>query len=1532
MATIVTRVGKGSPLTNTELDANFNNLNRNLPVKLILDFGGDLPGTWRTIITAALQGSPATYSTQGFRIQITDPNANHATQGSVNADELVYYVACVRSEALVIDTPDLCVVRGPAQHVRAVKTATGTYEIQVQPEVQYREYLITIETYAINGTHTITYGDGSAVGGVGTATYSAAVGGATTWVDKLQSTGTVTGTQLISNIATGTAPLTVASTTLVTNLNADLLDGLNSATANTVSTIVARDASGNFSAGTITAALTGAASSNVLKAGDTMTGALAVNAAVATPLSITNPTATSLTEFSVNSNDRAVALGVRSSTNSNGALAYLYTSYAQPLAFYTSGAERMRIDASGNVGVGASAVGQSLAINKTITGGATAVSVMSNGQVQTDVNSAAWIFRSSPTTVASAFTLPTLAHFSVVPGTLGASSTITNEYGALFQNTMVNATNTYGVSSAINAQVTGGTVVATATSISQTAATVTVNATAHGFVTGQYVTVAATANATSLVSGAWVTILTLGTTDFTLLGAASNTIGVSFTVNAVTPLGTGTVTLNAQGSGKNITFINANTFTYTTTSATYTAITLLTGVITPASRWNIYAGGTAPNYFAGSVGIGTLSITNVNLRLGKTIVGAGGTSGTSIFNGGTVQADVTNSAYYHYTNAVTAGAVTNVYHHATSQGTFGGAVTGQLGYTSGASLIGATNNYAFYADNTAAVTTGKVAYGFVSAINTATGGGTTYNFYANGTATNYFAGNVGIGSTAPVSKVSVQTTATDGIAIALNVNNPRAYGTGVGVHAVGIRFNRSPSDAGSTGVMADIYGVNEIENTSTAGAFVIATRTGASEVTTERVRVDSAGNVGIGNTAPSGYGKFVSQSAVNGTTVVASFNNISNVSANTVVAVDLWADQAQSRISSNRDGGGTSSSLIFSTANASALTEKMRIDASGNVTPGVTNTQTLGAVGDVWSNVHATTFTGALSGAASSNVLKAGDTMTGALTIQSVAPIINFFETDQTLPAGRRRLVEDGNAFSLRRNTALAGDFSTEVYEFNIDATGNFTGIGTVTGTRLISNIAQGTAPLAVTSTTLVSNLNADLLDGLHSATANTVSTVVARDASGNFSAGTITAALTGNATTATSAGVLYGGAGGYIASSAAPSTSYANSIQIREIGLGGLQASAMSAAPRLAFHWSGLIASSIAIEANGRIGIFNNPGTSYEAFVCAGLQCNQVSSQALDGGYVVRSYNTTASGASQFYVKHNLATVEVGNDRGAISFLGNASTATTLATARNINGTSFNGSADITVTAAAGTLTGATLASGVTASSLTSVGTLTSLSTSGSVLLKGAAQISGSNSAVCIAYSGSTAQYGITIKPDVDSSTVINIINAAGTSVGSITQTATGVGFNGNATTASNLTGTPNITVGTVTCSSVSATGNITAYSASDARLKENINDIESAIEKVLAIGGKTYDWTDAYIEENGGVNDYFLKKQDFGVIAQDVQKVFPIAVRERENGQLAVDYVKLVALSFAAIKEQESKFKAQQDKINQLEQLILKISGDLK
>jgi hypothetical protein len=56
--------------------------------------------------------------------------------------------------------------------------------------------------------------------------------------------GSVTGYKFISTAATGVSPLTISSTTLVTNLNADLLDGYNTNTANSASTVVVRQADG----------------------------------------------------------------------------------------------------------------------------------------------------------------------------------------------------------------------------------------------------------------------------------------------------------------------------------------------------------------------------------------------------------------------------------------------------------------------------------------------------------------------------------------------------------------------------------------------------------------------------------------------------------------------------------------------------------------------------------------------------------------------------------------------------------------------------------------------------------------------------------------------------------------------------------------------------------------------------------------------------------------------------------------------------------------------------------------------------------------------------------------------------------------------------------------------------------------------------------------------------------------------------------------------------------------------------------------
>jgi hypothetical protein len=109
-----------------------------------------------------------------------------------------------------------------------------------------------------------------------------------------------------------------------------------------------------------------------------------------------------------------------------------------------------------------------------------------------------------------------------------------------------------------------------------------------------------------------------------------------------------------------------------------------------------------------------------------------------------------------------------------------------------------------------------------------------------------------------------------------------------------------------------------------------------------------------------------------------------------------------------------------------------------------------------------------------------------------------------------------------------------------------------------------------------------------------------------------------------------------------------------------------------------------------------------------------------------------------------------------------------------------------------------------------------------------------------------------------------------------------------------------------------IRAVDNVTAYYSSDKKYKENIRDIPNALDIVSAVGGKQFDWTDAYIAEHGGEDGYFVQKADFGVVAQDVQAVFPAAVRTRPDGSLAVDYAKLSAIAFAAIAELRAEINA--------------------
>jgi hypothetical protein len=131
---------------------------------------------------------------------------------------------------------------------------------------------------------------------------------------------------------------------------------------------------------------------------------------------------------------------------------------------------------------------------------------------------------------------------------------------------------------------------------------------------------------------------------------------------------------------------------------------------------------------------------------------------------------------------------------------------------------------------------------------------------------------------------------------------------------------------------------------------------------------------------------------------------------------------------------------------------------SGNVAEGANSIYSVNVANG---SLTATTFVGALSG----NATTAGTVVTAAQpNITSVGTLSSLSVTGTT-------------------------------------TSGNFATAGNITASRLVSNIATGTAPLTVTSTTKVANLNVDLLDGYDTASAATANTIPVRDTNGNLTA-----------------------------------------------------------------------------------------------------------------------------------------------------------------------------------------------------------------------------------------------------------------------------------------------------------------------------------------------------------------------------------------------------------------------------------------------
>lgn len=229
------------------------------------------------------------------------------------------------------------------------------------------------------------------------------------------------------------------------------------------------------------------------------------------------------------------------------------------------------------------------------------------------------------------------------------------------------------------------------------------------------------------------------------------------------------------------------------------------------------------------------------------------------------------------------------------------------------------------------------------------------------------------------------------------------------------------------------------------------------------------------------------------------------------------------------------------------------------------------------------------------------------------------------------------------KSVALAENYYTKTESDNryVNVTGDtMTGPlivkASITGTQLISNIADGTAPLKVTSKTVITNLNSDLLDGYHE-----TSFFRARGSQTIASSIPTTTELSSNNNLSGNWDVTYPGATGHLVqfNTGSGSTRY---MQFYSYYSGSL-------------YWRNSTDSTLNTKSWKTI----------------------VDSANYTG--IVLKIGTATKGSATLPIYLNAGTPTACSTTLGVSITGNAATATKLQTARTINGTSFDGSANIT-------------------------------------------------------------------------------------------------------------------------------------------------------------------------------------------------------------------------------------------------------------
>ena len=334
----------------------------------------------------------------------------------------------------------------------------------------------------------------------------------------------------------------------------------------------------------------------------------------------------------------------------------------------------------------------------------------------------------------------------------------------------------------------------------------------------------------------------------------------------------------------------------------------------------------------------------------------------------------------------------------------------------------------------------------------------------------------------------------------------------------------------------------------------------------------------------------------------------------------------------------------------------------------------------------------------------------------------------------------------------------------------------------------------------------------------------------------------------------------------------------------------------------------------------------------------NYVANRHIDHSAVSISAGSGLTGGGDITTTRTLsiATGGVTNSmlqNSTISGISLGSNLSTLTIGTGLSGTSYNGSGAVTIANTG--VTSVVAGTGISINQGTGAVTVTNTITNNNQLTNGSGfqttsgtvakvenTVSGTNSADLVyGNMADNDQFRIRIGGTATNSGFVEIATADDGTEPIYVRQYTGV-FGSLVRTATLLDGSGNTTF----------PGDVTAYS-SDERLKENVQNIPNALDKVLSLNGVTFDWKQEAFD--AGFNPK-IKEGDAGVLAQQVQAVLPQAVRyapfdrnhegESISGKdyLTVQYEKLAPLFIEAIKEQQVLIQSQQSQIDELKELV--------